>query len=136
MTKINFSNVSDLKPIPPGEYEATLSEFSPVKNSSTGKPMSVLTFVVQDEDYQGRKLWQNMSLANEALPFAKRTLTRLGADPEIFSDPEGFEVEDVLGQLIGVNCRLVVTVQEYPAGSGEYKNQVKEVKASTGSMFG
>lgn len=136
MTKVNFSNVSDLKPIPPGEYEAALSEFTEVKMSSNNLPMVTLTFVLQDEEYQGRKVWTNLSLAPEALPFTKRTLLRLGVDQEILSDPSGFEIEEVLAQVVGTAVRLLVAVQEYPKGSGEWKNQVKEVKGSQASIFG
>lgn len=137
MTKVNLSNVSDLKPMPDGDYEATFTEFSEVKMSKASNlPMTVLTFTIQEENYQGRKLFNNLSLAPEALPFTKRTLIRMGADAEELSNPDGFEIEEILSGLIGCIVTVSVVTREYPKGSGTFNNQIKEVKPASGSMFG
>lgn len=136
MTKVNFSNVSDLKPMPPGDYEASLVEFSDVHPSKEGKPTIRLTFTIQDDQYQGRKVWSNMSLVNEALVFTKRSLVRMGADPEVLNDPDGFEIEEILAGLVGTPVTLSIVINEYPKGSGNFNNQVKEIKSAAGTLFG
>lgn len=134
MTKVNFSGVSDFKPIPEGEYEATFTEFTePKPSKASGQLTTRMTYTIQDDEFQGRKVFQNLSFAEAALWNMKRTLIRLGANEDVVSDPEGFDVEEVLSGLVGSPCRVVLVLSEY---QGVMRNAVQEVKEAATSLFG
>jgi hypothetical protein len=123
VTKINFSNVQTLAPLPEGEYQAILSEFKVVdKAKSSGKPYVALTFSITEEGYAGRKVWRNFSLQEQSLWALKQTLIRLGVDPDTLADGD-VELEDILGEAIGSPCVVVIGIREY---NGE-RNEVRQV---------
>ena len=127
MPLIDFSGVSDgFEVIPEGIYDAHLEDWDYVEQSqSSGKPFLKLEFICDDPDYEGRKFWRNHSAQPQALWALKRTLVRLGADPEDLADE--VDLDDIMPNLVGAQCRLDITVEEY---NGEDRNQVKDVLQS------
>lgn len=127
MPKINFKGVSDgFEPIPEDDYPAKLEAWK--YESPKGKdPYLALTFVITDGEFEGRKQWKNCSTSAQSLWAMKRALTRLGADPDVIGDEDGFDLEDVMPDLVGNECVLRIDQYEYPEDSGEYRNNVKDI---------
>lgn len=123
--RINFSGVADLKPVPAGTYKATLTERKLVAESKASKkPFMQLTFTIQDDDFQGRKLWTNLSLQEQSFWRVKQTLVRLGYDQEALEADEEIDVEEAFQELVGAECALVVAIEQY---NNEDRNQVKQI---------
>lgn len=128
MPKINFKGVSDgFEPLPEDDYAAKLKswKWTPAKDKKSNK--LELIFTVTEGEYEGRQLWSNKSDKPDALWAMKRALTRLGADPDVIGDEDGFDLEDVMPDLVGNECVLRVTQYEYPEDSGEYRNNVQDI---------
>lgn len=137
MPKINFKGVADgFEPIPEGDYLAKLKSWrwEPKTKSDPKVGMLVLVFVISDGDYEGRQLWSNKSAKPDALWAMKRALSRLGADADIIGDEDGFDVEDVMPDLVGNECVLRVTQYEYPEDSGEFRNNVADILEADGAL--
>jgi hypothetical protein len=132
MPRINFRDVPSIEAMPAGQYNALFTAYD-VKDASksSNKPFVALTFTIQDEGYENRKVWRNYSLQPQALWALKQTLTRLGAVPEDL-ESDDVELEDVLQNLIGNACVVDVGVEPY---QGTDRNQVRAVLEATGPAF-
>lgn len=118
---INFENVASREPLEPGKYQLRIAECSEAV-SSTGNPMIKLVYdvIANDEGEAipgGRKLWDNMSLQEQALFRLKDLLDACGYDTSGSLD---FEPED----LIGCEILAQVVQEEY---NGNTKNRVKRI---------
>jgi hypothetical protein len=110
---INFADVEEFKPLEAGTYDvrvtgAKVGKAGP-QAKNPGDPIINVEFTVDDPDYpeyDGRKVWMNISLTEKALPYALRHLKRLGVSEEdLKSEDYEFEEEDILD----FECRVVVT---------------------------
>lgn len=126
MPKINLSNVKELVPLDEGEYEAELEAWEVVTPKDSKKfPYIKCTFVCTGDDYEGRKLFRNLSASPTALWAMKRALIRMGASEDDLLDEDGFDPEDVMPDLVGNAVLLKVTQRTY---EDEIVNDVKDIR--------
>ena len=126
MPKVDFTGVSDsFEPIPAGRYDAVLTGFKLQKSKAGGDYVS-LEFTVDDPEFGGRKAWQNNSLQSQALWALKRNCISLGAEPDDLSG--AVDIEEVLGDLVGNDCRLDLDIREY---EGKQSNGITAVLATS-----
>lgn len=123
MPLIPMSEATVFTAIEPATYDAVLDEWEYVEESAaSGNPYVKMTFAISDGEYEGRKLFRNFSAMPEALGYMKRALVALGAEAEEVS--QDFDTDDILPDLVGNPCRIVVTKREY---EGEEQNDIRRV---------
>jgi uncharacterized protein YgfB (UPF0149 family) len=127
VTKINLKAVQKAEPIPAGTYDATFTDFEKKKNNDGDGDHFSAQFTVTDDEYAGRKVYRNYSLKTDSLPYFKQFMARLGADEDALED-EAAEIEDILNDLKGADCRVKVRVRVY---QGEARNDVQSVLSAT-----
>lgn len=127
MTRINLKAVSRAEPIPAGTYDATFTDFEKKPNNDGSGDHFSVQFTVTDEEYAGRKLFRNYSLKPDALPYFKQFMARLGAPDDALED-EDAEIEDILNDLKGADCRVKARIRTY---QGEARNEVQSVLSAT-----
>jgi uncharacterized protein YgfB (UPF0149 family) len=127
VTKINLKAVQKAEPIPAGTYDATFTDFDKKPNSDGSGDHFAMQFTVTDDEYAGRKVYRNYSLKTDSLPYFKQFMSRLGA-PEDALEDEAAEIEDILNDLKGADCRVKVRVRTY---QGEARNDVQSVLSAT-----
>ncbi len=118
MPRINFGKVntpSPEQPLPDGQYVCKIER---VERTATkgGKEMWRLRLVVEDGQYKGRAIRDNLVFSNEAMPRVKLLCESLGID----TSGEG-DVDLVPDTIKGGVCRVHVTTEEY---QGTTKNKV------------
>jgi hypothetical protein len=129
---IDFSNTG-MEPVADGTYAATVSKME-LKQSKAGNPMIKVEFTLSDEPYEGRKLFDNLSLLQNSLWATKRSLLRMGGDKETLSGRMTREtLQELCGSLIGNDVMLKVTIVTR-ADNGEDSNDVEVVESD--SVFG
>jgi len=126
MPRVDFSNVTDFKPIPEGTYDVTLSGAKVIAESkSSGQPYVELTFTVAEGEYAGRRLFRNFSLQPQALWAFKKGMVRLGSDPDNFvGELDLSDIEMLCADCVGSPARIVVALRDY---EGQQRNDVKTV---------
>jgi hypothetical protein len=132
MPVVDGSQIKDLVPVPDGTYDAKFTKFE-FKNSRNNNPTDQLEFELiseNDEEIDGRKMFLNLTLTEKSLWKYKQTALALGADEEIFLGE--FDTEDVLEELLGNPCRLMIGHQT----SGDFagRNDVRQVLAPAFEM--
>lgn len=125
MPKIDLGQVEEFEAVPAATYEVTLSKWEYVEETGDHGAYVKLEFTIDDGEYEGRKLWRNLSAKPDALIYMKKALVALGAEEEDISGE--FDTDDVFPDLIGNSCAVVVTVKDY---EGEPQNEVKRIVAS------
>jgi hypothetical protein len=116
MLNVDFSTVEDTQdytPIPKGEY---LCRISKVEEALTGAgdPMWKLHLIVDEGDYKGRYVFDNLVFSEKALKRAKFILRCLGVD---VSGHVALTPEMIIGKQVNVR----VEVKEYVDGEGREK---------------
>lgn len=130
MPLIDMGQAPDYEPIPAGWYDCVLSEWEYVEESeSSGEPYIKWTFAVDEGEHEGAKLFRNSSCQVKALPYLKRILLALGADPDEVSGE--FDTDEIIPDLVGNPCRIKVGIRDY---EGSPTNEVQRVTASTVSV--
>ena len=116
--------------LPAGDYPLIV-EKSETKQSQKGNLYFMLTCVVIDGPYKGRKLWHNITVTHDnptALGFFFRSMTALGIDRTWFgSNPS----DDLVAQTM-VNRSFIGQVVISPY-NGEDRNSIKTMKPMTAS---
>lgn len=105
--------------IPPGEYNAMISEATP-KISQKGNKMIEWQFSITDGPHQNRKLFYHTVLEGTALGMLKQLLVRVAPDIPLNSFSPSKHSQEMVGRI----CRLKVGVQPY---QGEKRNRIREV---------
>lgn len=116
---------SGFSAIPAGEYDLYISSAQAVQSSS-GKDMVKLTFVVESGPHEGSKIFSNMVISPEspaALGFLIRKLAALGLDREYLS--KNPSLEQVATDLENRRCTAKVIVREW---QGSDRNDVDVIK--------
>lgn len=93
--------------LPKAVYNCVVDEAEYKLSQSAGKPMWALIYVVTDGQYEGRKLFHNISFSEKALPFTKRTLARLC--PECLTSsfkPEKIDEYGIQGRNVRVKTKV------------------------------
>jgi hypothetical protein len=119
MPKIDFAGVEDQKefqPAPSGDYilELVDAEDGTVQSGeNAGNPKTTLQWEIVDaegdlEKFNGRRIYDNVSYSEKALPRLKTMLKAFGADPEDVDDKEvDFEWDDFIGKKLLAKVRSV-----------------------------
>lgn len=105
---VDGSSIKDFDPIE-GTFNCRLESFENKAAKTDGSPNVNLTFVVDEGEYVGRKLFVTKSLKPQALWNFKKTCVALGADPEEFVGQ--FDTDEILRNLIGEECRVKASIQ-------------------------
>lgn len=105
---------SSREPIDPGTYAATISNLTEKVGSSSGKPYLALELTVQDDDFDGRKVFDNVSLQENALWKLKELAEAAGVEID-----DEFDTEDFLG------CELSIVVDIEQREDYDPRNIVK-----------
>ena len=82
MPRIDFDTIDDAEdysPLPDGQYLCVLDDIEE-KNTQYGDELWSLKFAVQEGEYEGRKIFDNMVFSEKALKRAKLICSRLGLD--------------------------------------------------------
>ena len=118
MPKIDFSkidDVADYTPLPEGEYLCRLAD---VEESQThqGDDMWNLKFVVEEGEFTGRYIFDNLPFTPKAMPRVKLICSRMRVDVsgEVDLRPE---------HLIDKQVLVTVTIEEYEAEEGNTKRR-------------
>jgi len=123
MTRINLKSVASSEPVPAGTYDATFTEWEKRRNADDSGEHFSMQFTLTENEFKGRKVYRNYSLKPEALIYFKTFLARLGTPDDALEDEEA-EIEDILNDLKGADCRVKVRVRKW---QGENRNEVQGV---------
>lgn len=115
--------------LPIGAYDAHVVEVKHGPSAATGEPNLAWTFEVDEEPYEGRKLFLNTSLQSQAIWKLGQTLMAFGWSEEEITAKGGFDLE--VADLVDLPCRLVVSQQMY---QGQMRNRVQRVLPPTGGV--
>ena len=118
MPRIDFGNVDDAQdysPLPAGRYLVTLTEVGEAK-TKYGDEMWKLRFVVDEGQYKGRYIFDNLVFSEAALKRVKLICSRLGLDVS-------GELDLTPGLIKGCRCSVSVEVADYTDQEGETKSR-------------
>lgn len=117
------SSGGSFDPLPEGKYNATVREIT-LGEGAKG-PYWKFEFEIQDDEYEGRRQWTNMSLSDKAFWKAKEILGALGVDAD---DKEALADLDS-DELVGLPVVLYVKQVTIQKGTrkGEKGNQVESI---------
>src|SRR5262245_57177872 len=99
------------EPLPDGDYNVTVQK-AQATTASTGSPMIKTTFVVEDGDHAGRKVFNNFVLTMDnpaALSFFFQHMAALGIDRTFFASLQGTpdqSMPQVAQALVSRRCRI------------------------------
>lgn len=126
MPLINASDIKELEPLPAGWYEARFAKFENGESAKGDDKIDLQFEVTEVGEYEGRKLYRTHSLLPQALWALKNTCLALGSDPEDWVGE--IDTDDIMGELIGADCRLKVSQSTY---EGRITNRVDQVLGQT-----
>lgn len=128
MPKINWSD-ANMKTIPDGTVVHAIVDKVELKNSAaSGQPMFNVKFKVLSDEYENRVLFRTFSLQGDALWALKQFAVRFGAPDDLF-DNDDMDTDDMISALTNLEGDIEVEEHEWPKGSGEMKNGVKQFLA-------
>ena len=133
--KIEWGNIEEAQgfaPVPAGQYELMLMKYEFKAPATSDKyPYDNLEFTLQGGYCNGRKVWHMLSLHPNSLPYTKRDLIRLGANPDDLAPGSDVDTDDIVGGCIGNTCLALLIVDSYTKGDGSIaeKNVIKEFSA-------
>lgn len=108
MPTVDGSSIKDFDPIE-GTFVCRLEKFENTKAKTDKSDNVNMTFVVDEGEYAGRKLFVTKSLKPQALWSFKQICVAMGADPEAFAGQ--FDTDDILRELVGAECRIKASIQ-------------------------
>lgn len=117
--EIDATDALDLSPLDEGTYEAEVESFSEIRTGPKSLYTEV-TFVVIEEPYAGRKLFQNFSVDGKGSGFFLRFWEKVTGDELDIGDLHSIDTEDAMG----ASCKLVVIDDEY---EGEKRSKIKTI---------
>jgi hypothetical protein len=128
---IDMDNVEEqsFELLPKGVYDCVIEDCEYKLSNSSGKPMWSLTLVVTSGEFEGRKLFANMSFSEKALPMTKATIMKIA--PDVLQAP--FMPKKIAdeGTLVGKNVRAKTKIEKY---EGEERTRVANLMAPTGGF--
>lgn len=89
-------------PVPEGEYNVLITRAED-KNSQAGNPMVSVTYTIEDGEFRGRKLFDNLVQTEKALWKTARLCRALGFD---MSEGLNFEAHDLLEHRLRVRASI------------------------------
>jgi hypothetical protein len=109
---------SGFEPLPEGAYHAKLRDVDTTRSGAKG-PYWSWEFEIVDEEYKGRRVWNNTSLSEKAHFKMKETYEAFGADLDVDTD-----------ELIGQVVKVVLTQRTIQEGTrkGEITNDIARLR--------
>jgi hypothetical protein len=127
---IDFSQVQDLKPVPPGTYLASITT-AKSGMSQAQNPKLDITWKIEEGEFEGRNVFDTLTFSPKSLYRVKGTLIALDF-------PADFSGEVVPDELVGKTALIVVDIDNNDSGqvdeAGEPyppRNRVKKVKSAS-----
>lgn len=116
------------EPMPAGTYLAEVSDAEETQATGDGKapagtPIIKLEFTIQEEEYEGRRAWVNLTFTEKAMGVVKGTLKGLGYTEEELADPD---LEINAEDLVGRQAKVVLKIGTNPK-TQEKNNSVRRV---------
>ena len=105
--------------VPVGEYDAVIANAEYKLSQSSGSPMWSLQLQIVGGDYDNRRIFDNISFSEKALPYTKKTIATIA--PELLSGP--FDPEEAAADLQGKEVRIKTKMETY---QGEKSARVKQ----------
>lgn len=141
---VDLSNIQELsfEALPKGFYDAVIDEANYQISKTSQKPMFQLIWkIVDNADYENRKVYQYLSFSQGALRGTKAQLMRLDASK--FAGAFNPKAIAESGDLLGTRKKLKLTIQPGQDGNND-SNQVQiqpdggtaSGNASGGAFFG
>ncbi len=120
MTKfrVNFSAVEEFTPIPSGVYKLVVTDFEEREGPSA--PYIAFTFEIDEGEYAGRKLWDNISMSPKAAFKVKEFCVAMGENSDNLVGEFDFDPEAYLG----AQCRGLVVQETY---EGKIVNRIDQL---------
>lgn len=118
MAKKTAEASSNFEPLEDGAYHVRLTKVDTDRTGGAGPYWSWEFDVVEPGDYEGRKLWNNTSLSEQALWKLNEAFKAFGVDTDTDTD-----------ELLGQVCKAIVSTRTIPSGArkGELGNQVDKL---------
>lgn len=122
-------------PIPRGNYVGVIDETT-YDESKNGNPMLVVRYEIKDGEYEGRRLWDRVTLSDKALPIFKRKIRIMmeAADmhtayKKLIKAVDDDKLNDLAddGELLGAEVMLTVGIRNW---EGEKRNEIKRIAPS------
>jgi len=104
---MDFSQIEDLQPVPPGDYEVevTKATYGMSKNEN---PKIDIELTILNGAQEGRIVFDSLVYNANAMPFTKKKLIGIGYDSAARLEFDAGLAED----LIGRTCRISVKMQK------------------------
>ena len=120
---VDLSDVQEqsFEAIPKGTYRVVLDQLDYQLSKSSGQPMWNARFTVTEGEYTNRKLFTFISFSEKALPGTKKVIRIL--KPELLDSAFDPKAVAESGELIGIECRVRVGIQEY---EGTDRNRIQD----------
>ena len=121
--------------MPKGVYtlevlDATETKTGPDSKNPGSDMIKLELGVIDDEQWEGRKLWQNIVFTEKSKGMVKANLLALGYSEDELDDPD-FEVD--ADDLIGRQCQAIVNVKvnpdtkDLPPAQQEQQNNIRRL---------
>lgn len=130
---VDWDNVADVvsTPLPDGEYNAIITSAEYKLSQSSGMPMWALELTIQGSDFDGRKIFENISFSDKAKPYTKKKLAQL--DPKILSIVP-FDLKKIPETLVGKNVRIRTrSKEEEYQGEKQLRSSVMKYLPTSGA---
>lgn len=129
--KVNFSGVTDFKPVPPDSYLSTFKSWEAKKNSPDGDNPDgqhvLAVFIINDgSEYDGKQLRVRWALTEKALWRIRQDLVILGAEPEDLAGDD-VDLSAVIEGQVGHQAILDVRIGTYKDKKSGEDRQSNEV---------
>ena len=112
-TLVDWDNVADVvdTPVPAGDYDGTITSCEYKLSQASSQPMwsTEITITSPGEGVEGRKIFENFSFSEKAIPYTKKKLAQM--DSAILGI-KPFDLKAIPETLIGKNVRFRVKVKE------------------------
>jgi hypothetical protein len=116
---------SGFEPIPDGAYHVKLRDVDTTRSGAKG-PYWSWEFEIVDEEFKGRRLWNNTSLSEAAAFKMKETF-------EAFDVPLDTDTDELIGEVV----KAVVSQRTIQEGQrkGEVANQIDRLKKADADIL-
>lgn len=130
---VNWDDVNDVvdTPLPDGEYNVVITSCEYKLSASSGLPMWSTVLTVQGSDFDGRKLFENFSFSDKALPYTKKKLAQLDAGILAIKP---FDLTKIPETLVGKQTRVRVKGKEEEyQGEKRVRAQIQKYLPASGA---
>lgn len=131
MPKVNFGDVDDAQdfsPAPAGKYPMVVDSIE-VRESSGGDEQWALTLLIADGEFEGRKVWDNLTFSPKGVNRVKIAYKAAGYETD---HERNCKPKDLEGKAMLVD----VVVESYVANDGTEKKRNKVTYAGYHALEG